>query len=107
MNGIEYFYDDCDSAIAIELNDLLVPQAVSAFATIASQPAWAQDAFQGRRVYVRHLRDKAISLGKQDLMIKESGVEWETRDIDAAHSAWASKPDDLVGIIAEFALRWT
>lgn len=69
--------------------------------------AWADSAFDGRRVYLRCHRDKAIPLIAQQSMLEESGVAWRELDLeDAGHSPFLSHVDVIFKHVDELTAEW-
>ena len=81
-------------------------QAGTIFATASPQPAWAEPAFQGRRIYLRCKQDACIPAPVQDALIDASEVEWRVVELDTGHCPFFGMPDKLgellVGYVEEF-----
>jgi pimeloyl-ACP methyl ester carboxylesterase len=62
------------------------------------------DARYGRvpRAYIRLTQDKAVSIPLQDRLLNETGVD-RVESIEASHSAYFSRPDDLATTILKLA----
>jgi len=56
------------------------------------------------RAYIRLTRDRAVSMPMQDRMLNETGVD-RVESLDASHSAYFSRPDELVRTILKLAGR--
>lgn len=92
----EIFFNDCDRQdIAREL-DRVKPQPIAPVKT----PLKLTRENYGRvpRFYVRCLLDRAITPAFQDIMISASPVR-KVFDIEASHSPFISRPDELADII--------
>ena len=57
-------------------------------------------------MYIRCMRDQAFPPFLQDRFLEDSGVEWKVKDVEASHSPFASKPEELVEIFVESARRF-
>lgn len=73
----------------------MLPHASLAFETKASAPAWADSAFDGRRVYVRTLLDCCNPSVLQDMWLEKSKVQWEVVDFETGHMPFESQPQQL------------
>ena len=82
------------------------PHAMLAFASPAPAPAWAEPAFEGRRAYIRTEQDACLPAMLQDSWIETSGVEWAVKNVNAAHTAFVSKADEVAGLVVQFAKEW-
>ena len=67
-----------------------------------STPAWADSAFEKRRLFIRSMQDQALPAFVQDMIVQRSGVQWVVKDVDAGHSAWASQTEKVAALISEF-----
>lgn len=92
---MDILYNDCDPALTTELESRMLPHAYLAFLTKPSAPAWADAAFDGKRVYVRALLDRTNPLELQDLFLQKSNVEWDVVDFETGHMPFESQPQKL------------
>ena len=74
-----------------------------AFDSPAPPMAWAEPEFADKLEFVRCMQDQALPPFQQDMFMEKSGVEWKVKDIEASHSPFASKPEELVKFLVEFA----
>lgn len=81
----------------------LLPHAMLAFESPAPHAAWAEPAYAKRIVFVRCTQDAALPTFLQDLFVQRSGVEWIVKDIEASHSAYVSKTEEVVKLVEELA----
>ncbi|CAG8953447.1 hypothetical protein HYFRA_00010196 [Hymenoscyphus fraxineus] len=100
---IPVFYQDAPPETALAVSSSLLPHSILSFNSPSPAPAWKDPEFVGRLAYIRCMQDRAIPASMQDLMIKDSGVEWVVRDIDAGHSPFLSRPEELSDILKELA----
>lgn len=100
--AIETFYNDINPETAKSLADSLLPQATLAYESPASAQAWAEPAFEGKLAFLKCTQDQALPLLLQDMFVERSGVKWTVGSIDAGHSAWASKPKEVAGLVEGF-----
>ena len=89
--------------IAKQMEDALLPHAMLAFESPAPPAAWAEPAYAGKLAFLRCTQDAALPTFLQDLFIQRSGVEWTVKDIEASHSAYASKTEEVVKLVEELA----
>ncbi|KAJ5260998.1 hypothetical protein N7478_011593 [Penicillium angulare] len=100
--AMDILYNDCDRALEPEFNKLMLPHALRAFETPATAPAWAEQAFDGRRAYVRTLDDCCNPSSLQDLWLEKTKVEWEVVDFKTGHMPFVSQPEALAAQIEKF-----
>ncbi|KAF4122760.1 hypothetical protein GMORB2_7067 [Geosmithia morbida] len=93
--AMDVLYNDCDAALAPVLEKSLKPHAHLAFETKATAPAWADLAFDGRRTYVRTIKDACNPAILQDMWIEKSKVRWDVVDFDTGHMPFISQPKAL------------
>lgn len=103
---METLYNDVDVSRKQQLEQAMIPHAVAAFETPAPRPAWAESTFDGRRAYIRTLRDQCIPPFVQDLWIQKSGVSWDTIDVDASHCPFISRVGDLANVSIKLFEKW-
>ena len=77
-----------------------------AFDSPAPAMAWADPDFVGKIAYIRCMKDQALPPFLQDMFLEKSGVEWEVKDLEASHSPYASKPEELADILGELAQQF-
>ena len=53
------------------------------------------------------MKDQALPRFLQDIFVQKSGMEWLIKDIDASHTPFASKPEELVEIAAQSAAKFS
>lgn len=100
---MDILYNDCDSALASELEAHMLPHANLAFETKASAPAWADTAFDGKRVYVRTQLDCCNPSVLQDVWLQKSNVQWDVVDFQTGHMPFESQPQQLAAQIIKSA----
>ena len=84
----------------------LLPHAFTAFSSPVSRSAWAETALSGRRAYIKCTQDLALPPSLQDMFVDRSGVQWLVKDLDASHSAFVSKPEELAKLVCEIWEVW-
>ncbi|UKZ76616.1 hypothetical protein TrVFT333_004323 [Trichoderma virens FT-333] len=103
----ETFYNDCSAEIARSATAMLKPHSVRAMQSAPSAVGWQDKSYDGRRAYIRCLKDNALPVKIQDHLVARSGVEWAVKTLDSSHSPFLSMPDELTRtleeIIEEFA----
>jgi pimeloyl-ACP methyl ester carboxylesterase len=95
---VEGLYADCSADDVALASSLLCPEpSLPALARTQATPARA-----GRvpRAYVRLTQDRAVSPALQDRLI-EAGAPERVESLAASHSAYFSRPDELVAKILE------
>lgn len=99
---MDILYNDCDRALAAELESKMLPHAMLAFETKSTAPAWADKGFDGRRAYVRTLEDCCNPSFVQDSWMEKTKVEWDVVDFKTGHMPFESQPEALAGQIVKF-----
>lgn len=92
---MDVLYNDCDAVRAPELERFMNPHALKAFETKPSAPAWADKTFDGRRAYIRTLKDQCNPVSLQDLWLEKSRVKWDVVDFETGHMPFVSQPKSL------------
>jgi hypothetical protein len=92
---MDILYNDCDSALTSELESHMCPHANLAFETKASAPAWADHAFNSKRVYIRTQLDCCNPPVLQDMWLQKSNVQWDVVNFQTGHMPFESKPEQL------------
>ncbi|RYO98127.1 hypothetical protein DL764_007172 [Monosporascus ibericus] len=100
--AMDVLYNDCDAALAPELDKFMNPHALRAFETKPTAPAWADEAFSGRRAYVRTLNDCCNPVSLQDKWLEKSKVEWNVADLESGHMPFISQPEALAKQVVKF-----
>lgn len=101
------FYGLATESVAACAASLLKPHAIIAMQTPSPRPAWQEPAYNAsdshpcRRAFIRCLRDETIRLEMQDLMLKDSGVDWVVRDLDTDHSPWLCREAEFVAVLKD------
>ncbi|KAK7736120.1 hypothetical protein SLS53_007147 [Cytospora paraplurivora] len=98
----DVLYNDVDRVLADELESQMQPHAYLAFETKATAPAWADKAFDERRVYVRTLDDTCNPLFVQDAWLEKTKVRWDVVDFKTGHMPFVTQPALLAGQIVKF-----
>jgi pimeloyl-ACP methyl ester carboxylesterase len=92
----EIFYNDCSPQDAADAADRLEPQSLEAIKQPVRSVAWRDVP----TTYVICDQDNAIPVFAQEYMAKRAG---DVRRIDASHSPFLSRPDEVVTVISELA----
>lgn len=95
------FYEDVASPIDSIAISRLRLQSNASMDTPSPPPAWKDSAFNGRRSYFHCLKDKAIPSIAQQMMIETSGVDWNVKAFDCAHSPFLNHATELGKWIVE------
>lgn len=90
----EVLYGDCPPAVARAAAGRLVPQSVAAVATPQTAAAWQERP----STYVVCTQDRAIPPALQEAM---AGRATRVRRLDASHSPFLSRPDEVARIVRE------
>ncbi|KAH8892199.1 alpha/beta-hydrolase [Thozetella sp. PMI_491] len=98
----DILYNDCDPILALKFASTALPHALLAFETKPTAPAWADKGFDGRRAYIRTLKDCCNPVSLQDTWLEKSKVVWNIFDFDTGHMPFASQPEALAAKIVEF-----
>ncbi|KAI1429592.1 Alpha/Beta hydrolase protein [Xylaria sp. FL1777] len=99
--AMEILYNDCDPALEPELAKFMKPHSLTAFATPATAPGWADKAFDGKRAYIHTLKDCCNPAWLQDAWIEKSKVQWDVINFDTGHMPFVSKPKELAATIVK------
>ncbi|KAL8822078.1 MAG: hypothetical protein Q9191_007182 [Dirinaria sp. TL-2023a] len=99
-------FNDVPSSLATELAASLQPHAVLAFETPAPATSWKEPEYAGKLVFIKCMIDQALPSFLQDMFIEKSGVQWTVKEVDAGHSAWASRPDEIVNELQSLLLKF-
>lgn len=100
-------YGDADPALTPKLEAAMIPHALAAFETPATAPAWAEPAFDGRRVFMRTIDDCCNPVHLQDIWIQKSHVQWDIVDIQSSHTPFISRPAKIAMITIGLIKNWT
>jgi hypothetical protein len=103
---MDTLYGDVDPVLRPKMEAAMIPHALAAFETPASAPAWAEPSFDGRRAYIRTLKDQCNPLFVQDMWLEQSGVVWDTADLDTSHCPFISRPAEVAKISLGFFEKW-
>jgi hypothetical protein len=99
---MDILYNDLDPKLEPELSHYMQPHALRAFESKPSAPAWADEGFDGRRLYIRTLDDNCNPKVLQDLWIEKSKVKWDVVDFKSGHMPFESQPEALAEHIVKF-----
>ena len=80
-----------------------MPHATLAFDSPAPPSALTDPGYEGKLAFVRCLKDQALPVFVQDMFIEKSGLEWRVVDVDAGHSPYFSRPNELLETLIGFA----
>ncbi|KAI0434742.1 alpha/beta-hydrolase [Xylaria sp. FL1042] len=97
--AMEILYNDCDPARESELGKHMNPHSLLAFESAATAPGWADKGFDGKRAYVRTLRDCCNPKPLQDTWLEKSNVQWDVVDFDSGHMPFVSRPEAFAATI--------
>ncbi|MCJ1385458.1 hypothetical protein MMC17_008581 [Xylographa soralifera] len=97
---------DLEPAVASMLAASALPHAIQVFASPSPLPAWAETAFDNRRAYFHTVQDACLPEVLQKAWLEDSGVHWSVKEVDASHSAFLSKGEEVADLVSEFAKLW-
>lgn len=100
--AIETLFHDVDKDTASRLSASLVPHAILAFESPAPRPAWAQTAYDGKRLFLKCIQDRALPSAVQDMFVQRSGVAWIVKDVNAGHELHISQMEEVCKVIVDF-----
>ncbi|KAK4077100.1 uncharacterized protein Triagg1_4067 [Trichoderma aggressivum f. europaeum] len=101
FNPTETFHHDCSAELASSVTKTLLPHSELALKTAPSAVGWKDEAYDGRRAYIRCLQDKALPIGIQEHLVARSEVEWVVKTLDSSHSPFLSMPGELTRVLEE------
>ena len=67
---------------------------------------YSEDAYANRRVYIRTSDDQALPPFAQDMFLEQTGVHWDIKRMQTAHSPFLSATKDLVRMMEEILGGW-
>ncbi|KAI0471177.1 Alpha/Beta hydrolase protein [Xylaria cf. heliscus] len=97
--AMEILYNDCDPTLEPEFAKQMNPHSLLAFSTPATAPGWADNGFDGRRAYVRTLKDCCNPSWLQDQWLEKSKVPWDVINFETGHMPFVSQPEALAATI--------
>lgn len=97
------FYFDAPPPQALDAEAGLLPHAITALTSPSPPPSWPDEAYEGRRVYIRCTQDVALPLEAQEAYWKKTGLSWITRDLKAGHSPFLSLPQEMATLLISLA----
>ncbi|KAI1320763.1 alpha/beta-hydrolase [Xylariaceae sp. FL0255] len=101
--AMDILYNDCEPSP--ELDQAMKPHALRAFETKPSAPGWKDSGFDGRRLYLRTIKDQCNPASLQDIWIEKTGVQWKVVDIDTGHMPFVSQPQAFGQQVTKFAME--
>jgi hypothetical protein len=99
-------YADAPDNLAPVLAVTAMAHGKTSWESPVPRASWDHEDFKNRVAYIRTLRDAAIPLNLQQMMIEGTGVEWVIRDVDCGHSAQLARAEEVVGIVEELVRGW-
>ena len=81
----------------------LLPHSIKAFETPAMAPAWTEEAFDGKLVFIKCTIDAAIPPLVQHMLVQQNGVKWIVEEVNGSHTAYVSKAQEVVEILVQWA----
>ncbi|KAL8650499.1 MAG: hypothetical protein Q9226_005117 [Calogaya cf. arnoldii] len=104
--AIETLFHDIDPETAAHLSGSLIPHAMLAFESPAPAQAWTENAYDGKRGFLRLTQDRALPTVVQDMFVQSSAVTWDIKDVDAGHDAHISRLAEVceavIGFVGSF-----
>ncbi|KAL6898335.1 Alpha/Beta hydrolase protein [Trichoderma evansii] len=101
-----FFYNDIPDEVADRIAATLKGQSAAAAMSTPSAIGWRNKEYDGHRGYIHTIQDNTVPLKDQNEYIARSGVPWLEKSVDASHSAFVSKTDEVVGLVAELAVEF-
>ncbi|KAJ4351214.1 uncharacterized protein N0V89_006553 [Didymosphaeria variabile] len=96
-------YNDIAPAHAAVVAVSAMAQGMTAFTSPCPRASWDSEAYRGRVGFVRTTQDACIPVQVQQMMLDGTGVEWIVKDVESAHNAQISKPEELTRVLVELA----
>ncbi|KAH7394352.1 hypothetical protein BKA66DRAFT_606552 [Pyrenochaeta sp. MPI-SDFR-AT-0127] len=96
-------YQDVPAELANVIAVSAMAQGMTSFTTPVPPASWKSEEYKGRVAFIRTLKDAAIPLPVQQMMIDGTGVEWIIKDIDSGHSPQISQPEKLTELLVDLA----
>ena len=98
-NITQTLYADVSEPLASEAANQIYPQSLLSFNSPAGPTHYQDEAYDGRRVYVRTTQDQALPIEAQDAFVRECGVGWRVVTLESSHSPFLSMPDRLADVV--------
>lgn len=105
-NPADAFYGDVSEPRLSQAIAALRPHSRIALSSPSPPSAWALPSYNGRRGYIQPTQDQAVLLTAQEMMIKNSEVNWAIKKLDLSHSPFLSNPKATVNAILEMATEF-
>ncbi|KAF2119253.1 prolyl aminopeptidase-like protein [Lophiotrema nucula] len=103
-------YNDLDdvsySALSQKLEAAMIPNALAAFETPATAPAWAEKGFEKRRAYIRTTHDQTNPAFLQDKWMEDSKVSWEIVKMETGHCPFITNTEETARIVKQVIEGW-
>lgn len=106
QNPEDIFYNDVTQVIAQLAIGELKNQSRNSLETPSGPPAWADSYYDGRRAYAHTLLDNGLPPIAQQIMLQQSGVQWDVQNFNTGHSPFLSEPQRLTAWIVEEILKF-
>ena len=101
------FYNDVSDELAQQAISELHDQTMYSFGTPSPPPAWKEPAYDGRRAYVKTLKDNAIPPEtRQQRLLDLTEVEWDVKVMNCGHSPFLNYPEELATWTTETIKKW-
>lgn len=98
---MDIFYHDVPSEKAAWAASKLQLHALAPLTCPCPPPAWKDVGFDGRRGYIFARHDHCMPLYLQERMVRDTGAEWNLKELETSHSPQLSKPQELTGHILD------
>ena len=89
------FYNDVPHPLSDEAAAELRNQSRHSAETLCGPPAWSEKAYTKRLAYVHTTLDRAIPFAAQQLLVNQSGVQWDIGTFVSGHAPFLSHPKEL------------
>ncbi|KAF2712413.1 hypothetical protein K504DRAFT_401252 [Pleomassaria siparia CBS 279.74] len=96
-------YQDVSKDLANVVAVSAMAQGMTSFTSPCPRASWDSDEYKGRVAFIRTLKDAAVPLPAQQMMLDGTGAEWIVKDIESGHSPQISQPEKLTALLVEIA----
>ena len=95
------FYADVPEPLSTEATNQVYGQSIASMNSASGPVYYADEAYNGRRVYIHTEQDQALPPFAQDLFVANSGAKWDVRKLNTSHSPFLSEPALLANLVQD------
>lgn len=95
------FYADVPEPLATEAANQIYGHSIVSFNSASGPVYYADEAYDGHRVYIHTEQDQALPPFAQDLFVANSGTQWDVRKLNTSHTPFLSQPTALAKLVQD------